>query len=152
MSVWYDLSAYCESILTKSSSLLISTSCSTSCTWLSFPAPYHTIQQNVQDEKFSLHKFIIYISNWCTALSTHKKMWNDIHHLHAIFFCVLLTLSCSCKYCHILCMYNHLHHYKSPCGNCNCPCNKMSYYTSHNSIPKSMLYVMNMMKIKIYTK
>ena len=122
MSVRYDLSVYCESILNKSSSLLISTSCSTSCSWLSFPAPYHTIPYNVNDKTFSLHVFIIYASNWYTALST-QKMWNDIHHLHVVFFCVLLTLSCSCKYFHILCMYNHLHHYKSTCGNCNCPHN-----------------------------
>ena len=58
---------------------------------------------------------------YCTVYT--KKMWNDIHHLHAVSFCVLITLSCSCICFHIVYTYNNLHHYKSSCVNCNCPQN-----------------------------
>ena len=60
---------------------------------------------------------------YCTFYT--QKMWNDIHHLHAVFFCVLISLSCSCICFHIVYMYNYLYHYKSACGNCNCPPNEM---------------------------
>ena len=79
----------------------------------------------------------------------HKKMWNEIYHLHAVSFCVLVTISCSWICFYIVYMYNNLHHYKSARVNCNCPQNYTQYYTSHNSIPENMWYVMNMMKIKI---
>ena len=120
MLVRYELSIYCDSILTKSSCLLVPRSFSllfitnpadlSVCWLLSLPIPLSHNIIEYKSCKISVHIWRIYMRNWYITLST-QKMWNDLHHLHAVSFCVHINFSYFYRHFHMFCMYTCLCHY-----------------------------------------
>ena len=68
----------------------------------------------------------------------HKKMWNNIHHLYGVFFCVHASFSYSYKNFHMCHTDMPLPHNKSFYDNCNFSCNKTQCHTFHNTIPENV--------------
>ena len=152
------MSVYCESIPTKSSSptMLQSRSKSSNndsldicmASLLSCPSLYNRIPYHVNHEKFSVHICIIYVRNLYSSHSL-QKIWNDIHHLYGVFFCVHANFSYFYKHFHISHTNMHSSHNRSFCDTHNSSHSKTYYHTFYNSIPENIWHVM---KMNIYTK
>ena len=118
---------------------------------LSYPSLYNRIQYHVNHEKFSVHIYIIYVRNSYSSQSL-QKIWNNIHHLYGVFFCVCTNFSYYDKHFHIIHTDMHSSHNRSFCDTHNSFYTETYHHTFYNSIPENMWYVMKMMKLNIYTK
>ena len=59
----------------------------------------------------------------------HKKMWNDIHHLYGVFFCIHASFSYFYKHFHMSHTNMHLSHNRSFHDNHNSSHSKTHYHT-----------------------